>query len=115
VRFSASSIAARSSAAISSFRLIAPRSIFRDSAIRFTAVSVAGSSPRVLPVPVSPVISTGIDVGATRATCPTTCRDASLSATIWAGVSGGGSRTRSSRRRAISLSTAPGVLSETTT
>src|SRR6185436_12231414 len=39
-----------------------------------------------LPVPVSPVSSTGIDVGATRATCATMRREASLLVTTCSGA-----------------------------
>src|SRR4029078_5814983 len=39
------------------------------------------------PVPVSPVINTGMEVGATRATCSMTARVAALSATMWGGAS----------------------------
>jgi hypothetical protein len=67
-----------------------------------------------LPVPVSPVSSTAIDVCATRAAWRTMAVDAALWWTIWSAAGSGGSGVSSSSSRARMVSTASLERSDTT-
>ena len=67
-----------------------------------------------LPVPVSPVISTGMEVRAAWASCERMPLAASLSTTKGGFSAGSGISTDSSRRRDRSRAEAPSAASETT-